>query len=103
MEKEPCASGMLEQNSNGNVQNTVKTTPGAIGYVGLAYVDGVKALKVDGKDCSVANVKDGSYPISRSLYMLTKGAPAGAAKEFIDFILSAEGQAIVEEEGFVKL
>lgn len=108
MRKEDFVATMLEKNSNGAVKQTVSQTPGAIGYVGLGYIDEtVKALNIKsgGKEVepTVANVLNGSYPISRSLYILVNGKPTGLTKEFIDFILSPEGQAIVEEEGFVPL
>ena len=109
MGKGDFAQGMLEKNSNGAVKTTVALTPGAIGYVGLGYIDAeVKAIKVNKNgtliEPSVANVINGTYPISRSLYFLTKGAPkAGLATEFINFLLSVDGQKIVEEEGFVPL
>jgi phosphate transport system substrate-binding protein len=108
MDKEDFVATMLEKNSNGAVKQTVSQTPGAIGYVGLGYIDeAVKAVKVrEGSretEPTVENVKNGSYPISRSLYLLVKGEPTGLAKDFIDFILSEEGQSIVEEEGFVPV
>ena len=108
MDKEDFVATMLEKNSNGAVKQTVSQTPGAIGYVGLGYIDEtVKAVKVrEGSretEPTVENVKNGSYPISRSLYLLVKGEPTGLAKDFIDFILSEEGQSIVEEEGFVPV
>lgn len=108
MNKEDFVSTMLEKNSNGAVKQTVSQTPGAIGYVGLGYIDTtIKAVKIkeSGKEVepTVANVQNGSYPISRSLYMLVNGEPEGLVKDFIDFILSSEGQAIVEEEGFVPV
>jgi phosphate transport system substrate-binding protein len=99
---------MLEKNSNGAVTQTVIQTPGAIGYVGLGYLEGaVKALKImsNGKEVepTIQNVQNGSYPISRRLYMLVNGEPTGLIKAFIDFIVSDEGQAIVAQEGFVPL
>ena len=109
MGKGDFAKGMLEKNSNGAVKQTIVQTPGAIGYVGLGYIDAdVKALRIkldNGTQvvASVSNVINGSYPISRSLYFLTKGEPKGLSKAFTDFILSDEGQKIVEEEGFVPL
>jgi phosphate transport system substrate-binding protein len=104
MKKADFVPIMLEKNSNGAVKQTVSQTPGAIGYVGLGYLDiTVKAVRVDGVEPTIANVLNGSYPISRSLFLLTQGQPEGLAKAFIDFILSPEGQAIVEEEGFVPL
>jgi phosphate transport system substrate-binding protein len=108
MNKQNTSSGMLELNSNGAVQSTVSTTPGAIGYVGLGYAGApAKALKImvgpDQIEASAANVLNNKYPLSRPLFMLTQGAPAGLAKSYIDFILSAKGQTIVEKEGFVKI
>jgi phosphate transport system substrate-binding protein len=101
-------STMLEQASNGAVHDTVGTTPGAIGYVGLGYIDSaVKALKIDVNgtliEPSVANVLSKTYPVSRYLYMMTNGPAKGLAKDFINFILSTAGQKIVEQQGFVPL
>lgn len=108
MNKEDFAPTQLEKNSNGAVKQTIAQTPGAIGYVGLGYVDpSVKALKVDvngtAVEPTVAAVVSGDYPIARSLTMVTKGEATGLAKEYLAFILSPEGQAIVEEEGFVPV
>jgi len=108
MQKDDFVATALEKNSNGAVKQTVSQTPNAIGYVGLGYVDNsVKAVKIkrDGVEIepTVENVLNGEYPISRSLYMITNGEPKGIAKEFIDFVLSEEGQRIVEEEGFVPV
>ena len=104
LDKEDPTSSMLQKDSNGAVHDTVKTTPGAIGYVGLGYVDSdVKGVAVNGITPTQAHVQDGTYPISRSLWMITQGERTGLAKEFIDYILSPAGQEIVDREGFVKL
>jgi phosphate transport system substrate-binding protein len=108
MKKEKERDDMLEMNSNGAVHDKVATTPSAIGYVGLGYVDEeVKAIKIwyNGKlvEPTIENVKNGEYPIARNLNLFTKGGAKGLVKDFIDFILSEEGQQIVEEEGFVPL
>lgn len=90
--------------SNLEVARTVAQTPGAIGYVGLGYLsDDVKALKVSGVMPSDATVRDESYPLARPLFMYTNGSPQGLAKDFIDFIMSKEGQEIVKEAGFVPV
>jgi phosphate transport system substrate-binding protein len=99
---------MLEKNSNGAVQQTISQTPGAIGYVGLGFIDNsIKAVKVttDAGDVepSVENVLAGKYPLSRSLYLLTSGQPSGLAKEYVDYILSPTGQSLLTEEGFVPV
>jgi phosphate transport system substrate-binding protein len=108
MDDQEFVSTMLEKNSNGAVQQTIAGTPGAIGYVGLGYVDetvkGVK-IDVDGTliDPTVENVIAGTYPISRELNMFTYGEATGLAATFIEYILSEEGQAFVEDEGFVPV
>lgn len=99
---------MLEKNSNGAVQQTIGQTPGAIGYVGLGFIDPtVKALKINTNgtldEPTVDNVLNGKYPLSRSLYMITNGEPAGLAKDYLAYILSPEGQDLLKEEGFVPL
>jgi phosphate transport system substrate-binding protein len=108
MNKEDFVRTMLEKNSNGAVKQTVSQTPGAVGYVGLGYLDEtVKtvSIKVGTTEVepTVANIQNGSYPIARNLYILVNGEPEGLIRDFIDFILSPEGQAIVEEEGFVPV
>ncbi len=102
MKKENFTTTMLEKNSNGAVHQTVSTTEGAIGYVGLGYLDSeVKAVQIDGIDPTVANVMAGTYPISRALNMYTNGEPTGIALEFLKYLDSTEGQTIVRDEGFV--
>lgn len=99
----------LLQPSNGAIVQAVSQTEGAIGYVGLAYLTkDVKALAVLEKgDAYVApsmeTAKAGTYPITRALYMYTNGEPKGLVKVFLDFILSPEGQKIVEEVGYIPV
>jgi len=90
--------------SNGEVRATVATDKNAIGYISLGYVDeSVKALKIDGVEPTVENVVSGEYPITRNLYLITKGEPEPLEKAFIDFVLSEEGQKIVEELGYIPV
>ena len=78
------------------MMTSVASDPYAIGYISLGSLnDSVKALEIDGVAATVANVKSGSYGISRPFNIATKGEPTGLAKDFIDFIMSAEGQAVV--------
>ena len=90
--------------SNKAVATTVEKTPGAIGYVGLGYISSkVKALAVDGVEPTKETVVSGKYKLARPLYLYTDGKPTGLAKEFIDFVLSLEGQKIVDKIGFVPV
>jgi phosphate transport system substrate-binding protein len=92
------------QPSNGAVRTTVATTPNSIAFLSFGYLDAsVKALAVDGVEGTIENAKSGSYPIVRPLYFLTKEAPTGLVKEFIDFCLSSAGQAIAEGEGYISV
>lgn len=94
----------LLQASNAAVSSTVQRTKGAIGYVGMGYLNSsVKGLAVEGIQPSIETVQKGTYPISRPLFMYTNGKPKGLAKGFIDFVLSEEGQRIVGKQGFVSL
>ncbi|MGD9015664.1 MAG: phosphate ABC transporter substrate-binding protein [Candidatus Omnitrophota bacterium] len=94
----------LLQASNQAIATTVARTPGAIGYVGLGYVTtSVKAITVDDVECTKETVLSGKYPLARPLFMYTNGEPKGEVKDFIDFVLSGQGQALVEKAGFVGL
>lgn len=91
-------------NSTGVMLTTVAGNPYAIGYISLGSLnDTVKALKVDGVSPSKETVKDGSYKVARPFNIATKGDPTGLTKDFINFILSNEGQKIVEENGYVSI
>ena len=74
----------------------------AIGYVGLGYVvPEVNVLKIDGVEAGVEVVKDGSYNVARPLFMYAAGTVSEVSQAYIDWVLSAEGQAVVAELGFV--
>jgi phosphate transport system substrate-binding protein len=108
MKKENFVATQLEKNSNGAVKQTILQTPGAIGYVGLGYVDQTirtVPIMVSGSpvEPTVQNVLDGKYPIARPLLMITRGEPAGLAKDYLAFLTGPDGQKIMEEEGFVPL
>lgn len=90
--------------SNNAVVTTVASTPGAIGYAGLGYVNkDVKVIQVAGVTPTEATIKNASYPLSRKLYMFTSGKAKGEIGKFIAFIQSAEGQEIVKKQGFISL
>ena len=86
------------------VLTSVAGNESSIGYVSLGSLnDTVKAVKVDGVEATTDNVKSGDYKLSRPFNIATKGEPTGVAADFIGFIMSADGQAIVEEEGYIKV
>ena len=90
--------------SNGEVRATVSGDEKSIGYLSLGYVDAsLKAVKIDGVAATVENVLSGDYAITRSLYLITKGEPSDLEKAIIDFVLSEEGQKVVEDMGYIKL
>jgi phosphate transport system substrate-binding protein len=104
LNKQKVVSSALMQASNQAIATTISKTPGAVGYVGIGYIgDSVKAVSIDGVAASKETVLTGKYPYSRPLFMYTNGEPKGQIKEFMDFVLSADGQNIVSEEGFVSL
>lgn len=92
----------IVQDSNGAVRETVAGDPRAIGYVSLGLVDDrVRAVKVDGVEASVESVRSREYILVRPFLFVVKGDPTPEAKEFLDFVLSEEGQRILSEEGLV--
>lgn len=94
----------LVQGSTGAVIQTVATTPNTIGYVSLGSLgDTVKATAVEGVTPSEETVLSGEYKISRPFLYVTSGELTEAAQLFLDFVLSDEGQAIVEESGFIPV
>jgi phosphate transport system substrate-binding protein len=105
MNKERVFPGALLQASNGAVAQSIAKNKFAIGYVGLAYLnDDLKPTKVDGNEATMENALTGVYPISRVLYMFTKGWPTGTTLQFINFVMHPEkGQKIVAETGYVPL
>jgi phosphate transport system substrate-binding protein len=104
MEDMETINAALQKPASGAIRFTVGGNENSIGYLGIGYLDEtVKAIAIDGVTPSEENIRTGEYPISRKLYLITKGEPQGEAKKFIDFILSEDGQQIVEEEGFIKV
>ena len=102
--------GSRDMHGSKDVVDLVLHTPCAIGYSGLAYAtDEVKMPCVtseEGGDCvapSVTTAIDRTYPIARPLFMYTAGQPTGAIKEYLDWILSDEGQCIIQDKGYAPV
>lgn len=90
--------------SNQAIADEVAANEAGIGYIGLGYVTkSVKVVGVDGVKASVATAKDGSYPISRYLYVYSNGEVTGVQKAYLDWVVGPEGQKLVADEGFVPL
>ncbi len=105
MQKARVFPGALLQASNGAVAQAVAKNKYAIGYVGLSYLNkDLKPIKVGGVEATLETALSNAYPISRVLYMFTKGWPTGATLQFINFVMHpAKGQKIVSEAGYVPL
>lgn len=90
--------------SNNAVANAVGYTPGAIGYIGMGYLhDNLKLLSLEGIFPDSQTISTNSYKLSRLLYMYTSQHQHSIADDFIDFILSEEGQQIVEAQGYMRI
>ena len=91
-------------NSTSVMITTVEGNKSAIGYISLGSLDKskVKDLKVDGVEATAENVKNGTYKVARPFNIATKGDVSGVASDFIKFILSEQGQQIVEKNGYIS-
>ncbi len=90
-------------NSTSVMISTVEGNPDAIGYISLGSLnDKVKAVKIEGADATAANVKSGDYTISRPFNIATKEGLSEVAQDFIAFIMSKEGQEVVEKKGYIS-
>ncbi len=91
-------------NSTSVVMTSVAGDEAAIGYISLGSLnDTVKALKIDGADATVENIKSGTYKIARPFNIATKGDMSALAQDFIDYIMSADGQAVIEKAGYISV
>ena len=99
--------GSLDQSGSKDVVELVSTTPTAIGYSGMGYAtEHVKMLPISGEGAAVPptseNASNGSYPLARGLNIYLIGEPEGLIKHYLDWCMSDEGQAIVEDVGYVR-
>ena len=101
---EDACKYLNEYSSTGDVIGNVASNPSAIGYASLSAVgDNVKAVKVNGVECSEATVQDGTYEIQRPLVMITKDGTqlSDAAQAFLDFAMSADAASLIAQAGAV--
>lgn len=91
-------------NSTSVVLTTVEQNSGAIGYISMGSLnDSVKAVNIEGVAPTVENVLNGTYNVQRPFNIVVNDKTSEAARDFIDFILSKQGQAVVEEEGYIPI
>ncbi|MGH7436992.1 MAG: phosphate ABC transporter substrate-binding protein [Polyangiaceae bacterium] len=109
LEKKDFAAATQTLAGTSAVVNAVKGDPYGIGYGGIAYLEGIRALAVkkdDGAPAispSLETSQNGTYPISRFLYFYTAGPATGSAKKFIDWTISADGQKVIGDVGYYPL
>ena len=91
-------------NNTAVMMSTVAGDVDAIGYISLGSLnDSVKAVKIDGVEATAENIKSGEYKVSRPFNIATNGEVSEVTQDFIDYILSPEGQAVVEENGYISI
>jgi phosphate transport system substrate-binding protein len=91
-------------NSTAVMMTTIAGNEKAIGYISLGSLDPtVKAVKIDGVEASVANIKNGSYTVSRPFNIAVKDDISEVAQDFINFIMSADGQKVIEDKGYISV
>jgi phosphate transport system substrate-binding protein len=102
MGKTRIYSGAITEDSNGTVREIVAHDPYSIGFISLGLVnDRVRALELDGVAGNEETILSGAYKLVRPFLFLSRGEPTGRAKQFIEFVLSEEGQALIKKEGLL--
>lgn len=92
-----------ETNNTAVMITTVSGNEYAIGYISLGSINNtVKAVKIDGVDATVENIKNGTYAVARPFNIAVKGDLSEVAQDFVNFIKSEQGQAVIEENGYIK-
>lgn len=90
--------------SNGAMKTAISGDPYGVGFVSVGHIDNsITPVSLDGVAPTLENVKNGSFPVARGLYSITKGEAQGLAKLFIDFLFSPTGQELVKAKGFVAV
>lgn len=91
-------------NSTSVMMTTVAGDLYSIGYISLGSMnDTVKAIQIDGTDATIENIKNGTYKIARPFNIATKDGLSEAAQDFIDYIMSADGQSVIEDNGYISV
>jgi phosphate transport system substrate-binding protein len=104
MGKDLIVNTAILQSSNGALRTTVANDARAIAFLSFGYIDKeIKALAIDGVAATEENTQNGKYSVVRPLYFLTRNAPTGIVKSFLDYCTGPEGQKIVVAEGYLPI
>lgn len=103
LEDDNFCENAVSINSTSSVVNMIISNVNAIGFGGISYQEGVKLLKVNGIAATEKNVRNDTYPIIRYLYFYTIKSPRGEVKNFIDWVMSPNGQKIIDDFGFISI
>lgn len=104
MGKAEVSPAAMVQDSNGAVREIVAGDPNSIGYISAGLVDNrVKAVTIEGVRPTAGNIKDHSYKLRRRFLLVSREAPVDSCQQFVDFVLSPQGQQILEKEGLVGI
>ncbi len=105
MDRQKASPPLLVRDSNAAIVAAVANNPGAIGYISLSFLSaGIKPLSVDGVMGSSRSLRDGSYPISRPLFLFTNGWPEGRVRQFVNFVLDSDkGQKMIADAQYIPL
>ena len=94
----------LQAEGTGAVKANVASKANAIGYVSLGYIDEtIKTVQVEGADPTAENITAGTYPVARPFVLVTKGEISETDQAFLDFVMSSEGQAEAEKDGYIRV
>ena len=96
-------SGASQKGSNGLVEQSISSDPGGIGYVSLFFTKNVHTIPYKGVECNLRNAKSGQYGGVRNLYMVTRGAPTGAAAKWINWIIHSKAASKIVATQWVPL
>jgi phosphate transport system substrate-binding protein len=96
--------GAITEDSNGTVREIIAHDPYSVGFISLGLVnEQVRSLDLDGVAANDENIMNGRYKLVRPFLFVSRGEPTGLAKQFVDFVLSEEGQALVKKEGLLPI
>ncbi|MEU3855332.1 phosphate ABC transporter substrate-binding protein [Streptomyces sp. NPDC029554] len=102
----PKSNNFAIVGGNLETRNKLESTPGAVVPLSTSFIEGrdkLAAVTLDGIGASPQNIATGKYPMSRPLFLITNGEPKGTSKTFIDYVLSAKGQALMTKHGYLTL